>query len=187
MLPIIEKYEFVSDLPDYIQSKIKTIIMNSNYDNKEDVYANIISSKIKDVYGMNADKTSDNLDKVLKPYTEEYQIADLMRYLPGEMSSKDLDTAVKSFFEYGKFLGVNDYSEIIFAPWEELDMCGEPWDMPGYTVLRKLKTGIKSGLVTHDLVPFNFIIDKWGYYFRSSNDIYTYIENCMDYLDLNED
>ena len=47
MLPIIEQYEYVSDLPDYILSKIKTIVMNSNYDNKEDVYANIINSKIK--------------------------------------------------------------------------------------------------------------------------------------------
>jgi hypothetical protein len=135
------------------------------------------------VYGHHTDSTTDNLDKVLKPYMEEYQLGDLVSGLVDNMDSKEIDKTLNSFNKYGKALGVSNYDDIIFAPWEELENCGSPKDMPGYQILQKLYSSIDAYLVTHDVVPFKFIVDKWGYYFATVNDLYDYLEKCQDYWD----
>lgn len=181
-------YEYINELPNYVQDKLKTIVLNSDSDSQEDMWEEIQTSRISDVYGQSNDRTGKNLDMLLKPYVEckhlieEYQLGDLLGGLTDNMDDEDIDTTIRSFEKYGRALNVSNYDNIVYAHWEELDYLGRPEDMPGYKIIKEIYPKMVSKLVTNDLIDFNFVTDKFGYYFADEIEFTKYMAECNDYI-----
>lgn len=70
-----ESYTYVDELPDYVLQKIGKAVDYYTKKNKynstaNELYDNIVNSKIKDVIGNDDDDLSKAVDKILKPYVE---------------------------------------------------------------------------------------------------------------------